>query len=283
MKSGKNHCLIQLCCLVLGCVLIACLCHAVGKEVIITNDDIMTGKLKIDLADELRFDQQCSKELVDILRESGLQAKAIASQWSTAKEYAERALELTVPIAQFACDHPDTSSALTAKLVCIDRLRSCNRNLNNKKRQEQLAGNRRSLLEKIVNQHPRTWQASIAYLKLVRMTQGDTKAIQHKRRIERYKELLEMELVELPANDPEYEACLGWVTYPGAPIKSKILRALAASQQNLGILNGYDARWLNEAKLTQQQLLDRYPDSKWGKHAINSIRNIDNLLDRHCK
>jgi hypothetical protein len=290
VRYGKKSIIISFALGFLSCTAVIYVWQAVRKEESTMRDDILNGRLKIKLASKLKEDKKASEELVELLRECRQHTYAVESMeedvrgnndafshWE--KKYIETYLESLENIARFAIDHRETKAALTAKLV-YTFLEPFTVGYGPMTEQYlKMWANSTLFLQEIVNQHPKTWQASITLCHLATHTPGDEEE-HHREKIRLLKSYLKKELAEPPENDPAMEILAEWYGPYEGPLKAGMLEAIADSQYNLGTLGGRrDLFWLHKAKKTYQELIRQYPEynerNGWAK---NHIKDIDKKL-----
>jgi hypothetical protein len=243
-------------------------------------DQIRTFKLEIPLADELRHDPTVAESFVKLLKE--IKTKLIVTNEEEYLSYEENIKIyhwITESLAKFALAHPDTNSALTAKLLCAFVLTQG----ISKENRNKAADNASILCEEIFKQHPHTWQAGQVYrIHLVvlyppihyEIIEQEKEATDDS--IELLKYYQKQDLVDPPTNDPEFNVLKTMkmfdVITANTPQQAEILNIIFYRQLGIAyrhvdpeIATEIDQEWVEKAKKTKKELLNRYPNSEAAK------------------
>jgi hypothetical protein len=290
VESGKKHVIISFALGFLSCAVIVYVWQAVSIEESTMRYDILNGRLKIKLAGKLKEDKKASEELAELLSErwectrvvTGMEedarsCDAMMDSWD--KMYNETYLETLAGLARFAIEHRDTTAGLTAKLVYTDLVPYLTGSGDLTEKDYRRSANCDLLLNEIISQHPKTWQASFAVVTLARYMQERNKE-DYKEKIRFLKENLKKEFSAPPTQDDhQFKALDRWLALR-SPVKAQMLLSLAACQYKLGTLGAKtDAFWLSEARDKYEKLINQYPgycQSIGGKK--NKIAKIDKML-----
>jgi hypothetical protein len=236
---------------------------------------ILSSNFEIQLSDTLREDKECSGQLVAIIREAYEKYKIVnCNEYLTSEESSKTWREFIKALIQFAEKYPDTTSALTAKLLCAEELESC---MYTRQEFEKGLRKKTELALEIISQHPHTWQASLATeIVVVAVVEGYN--VQKKDEIEAIhimENYLKEDFADIPSDNPEYTACLGWIfNEEETSFKPRTLLRLLYKQRNVAyghmdpkIATEIDQEWVEKAKKTKQELLSCYPNSEAAKEA----------------
>jgi hypothetical protein len=290
MGVNRNNLIVSFVFGFLCCVVLMCAWHIIKKGEPIMRDDILNGHLKIKLASKLKEDKKASEELVELFLErwectrivTGMEEDARGTSdtmdsWD--KMYNETYLETLARLARFAIEHRDTTAGLTAKLVYTDLVPYLTGPGALTEKDYRRSANCDLLLNEIISQHPKTWQASFAVVTLASYMQERDKE-DYKEKIRFLKKNLKKEFDAPPTQDDhQFKALDQWLALR-SPVKAQMLLSLAASQYKVGILGvKTDAFWLSEARDTYEKLINQYPgycQSIGGRK--NKILKIDELL-----
>jgi (2Fe-2S) ferredoxin len=238
---------------------------------------ILSSNFEVQLSDTLREDKACSDQLVAILSEAHEKYKInTRNEYLSSAESTKTWREFIKALIQFASKYPDTTSALTAKLLCAKRIQYC---MDTSEENENSLRKQRELALEIINQHPHTWQASLATVDvaLVAGYSGQKKdEIEAIRIMENY---LKEDFVDIPFDNPEYISCLGWIyDIKETSFKPRMLLLLLYWQEGVAyghmdskIATEIDQEWVEKARKTKQELLSRYPNSEAAKEAREKI------------
>jgi len=257
--------------------------HRVRNADCAVHDDVVNGSLKIKLARRLRPDEDASRQFGNLVSAcklisgniEGMEEGIREDAWTVYEElYKKTFLEIAVRLAQFAGEHPDTTAALTAKLLYTEVVPPMTGSGAMTEEAERRSANCTLFFEQIVNRHPKTWQATAAWGDLIRERAGSEEEY-----IRLTLEQLDKGIVEPNESDPDFDSYCQWFNESRFPLRAAALCSVAHQQEKLGTAKGkIDPRWLKEAKKTYEQLLEEYPDYSRGLWFKSSLSDIDEIL-----
>jgi len=245
-------------------------------------DDVFNGSLKIKLAHRLRRDEDASGELGNLVfacklliwQIEGMEEDIREDAWTVYQEvYKKTFLEIAVRLARFAREHPDTTAGLTAKLIYREVVPKMTGWGAITKEADRRSANCRLFSKEIVNQHPKTWQATEASLDLIRAAAGSEEEY-----IRLMLEQLDKGIVEPSQADRDYDSYCRWFDGHHYSLRATALCSIAICQKNLGDAWGEtDPHWLKEAKKTYEQLLKEYPNYSMDRGIESSLSHVDEI------
>lgn len=257
--------------------------HRVRNADDAVRDDVFNGRLKIKLADRLRQDADASRELGDLVsackllswKIEGMEEDIREDTWSVYQEvYKKTFLEIAVRLAQFVRKHPDTTAGLTAKLLYGEVVPKMTGWGAITKEADRRSANCTLFSEDIVNQHPKTWQATAAWGDLIR-----ERASSEEEYIRLTLEQMDRGIVEPNETDPDFDSYCRWFNVCRFPLRAAALCSVAIYQKKLGeAQDKIDLHWLREAKKTYEQLLKEFPDYRYRDMAKSCVSHINEML-----
>jgi hypothetical protein len=235
----------------------------------------------VSLKGRLRQDPVASGVLTETLKEAARVHTALSTSEYVAGTAHGQIIDIVVlRLAEFVRDNPEAEASLTATLVasCLLMKTATEASARAPLYHQSIAS-----LKHIIDQYPRTWQATVAVVatasKHSHPSIVNSNWVADPRRqinlsLEVVQAALDTSWVEIPEDAPEYQAAHGWAIPGGRPIRAVLLTAKAEYEQMMTFGRNMDVQWhwLDRATTTYQAIQQDFPETMF---ATSARRRID--------